>query len=64
MLLCLAAGTGCQTPDAVPGLPYTTYSTFEELVAATEARLIELERVTSPGTAEDLTDHGFSWGPY
>ena len=59
MLLCLAAGTGCQTPDTVPGLPYTTYSTFEELVGATDARHIEPERVTSPGTAEDPTDHGF-----
>ena len=51
-------------PGGRHGLPYTTYSTFEELVAATDARHIEPERVTSSGTAEDPTDHGFSWGSY
>ena len=40
-------------------LEYSMYDNFEALVAATDAKNIEAVRMTSPGTEDKPTDHGF-----
>lgn len=37
--------------------PYSTYSSFEALVAAEDAKYVEPIRITSPGTKDQPTDH-------
>ena len=40
-------------------LEYSSYNNFEELVAATGSSYVDLIRITSSGTADQPTDHGF-----
>ena len=58
-LFAMLAGLGCQPAIVAPDRVYSTFSTFQELVDASDVRCIEPVRVTSPGTTERPTDHGF-----
>lgn len=40
-------------------LQYSVYNDFEELIAATPSGYVDVVRVTSPGTKDKPTDHGF-----
>ena len=40
-------------------LEYSTYDNFEALVAASNSSYVETKRITSPGTKDQPTDHGF-----
>lgn len=53
------AALGCQPTTTAPDRVFSTYATFQELVDASDAKYIEPVRVTSPGTADQPTDHGF-----
>ena len=53
------AATGCKSIDSSLDDPYSTYGSFQELVSATDARYVDPVRVTSAGTADNPTDHGF-----
>jgi hypothetical protein len=63
LLVCI----GCEnkpTPREYPdnnanAQPYSTYRSFEKLVAAEDAKYVEPIRITSPGTKDQPTDHGF-----
>lgn len=64
IILFLFAVTSCTTStktqeDSSSILEYSSYSNFEELVAATNSSYVDVERITSPGTAAQPTDHGF-----
>ncbi len=40
-------------------IAYSMYDNFEALVASTDSKYVQVDRITSPGTAEKPTDHGF-----
>ena len=45
--------------DAENHLEYSTYDNFGALVAASKTSYVETKRITSPGTKDQPTDHGF-----
>ena len=62
MLVIFAIGScnsRTKTQEDSDSLGYSTYDNFDELVVSTSSKYVGVVRVTSPGTKDQPTDHGF-----